>query len=54
MLKLIRVGKDREVDGVRSRMKLLYAKDFCPVCALLPVEHDDERCDMRYYEEEKL
>jgi hypothetical protein len=51
MLKLIRIGEDREVDGIHARMKLLYARDFCPACALLPEEHDDEACDMRYTKE---
>lgn len=31
-----------------ARMRRLLAKEFCPVCALLPEEHDDENCDMRY------
>lgn len=30
------------------RMQALYAMEHCPACALLPTEHDDECCDMRY------
>jgi hypothetical protein len=50
-LKLIRVGNAREVDGILSRMKLLYAMDHCPQCGLLPKDHDDDGCEMRHVEE---
>ena len=50
-LKLIRVGNAREVDGILSRMKLLYAMDHCPQCGLLPKDHDDIECEMRHVEE---
>ena len=33
-------------------MKRLYAMQFCPRCGLLPREHRNDECDMRYSKEE--
>ena len=30
-----------------ARMRRLLDREWCPVCALLPEEHDDRHCDMR-------
>ena len=37
---------------INVRMRKLLARDFCPVCGLLPADHDDERCEQRYTKEE--
>ena len=47
-MKLIKVNGEREVLGRNAAMKLLLAMEHCPVCGLLPTEHDDEFCDMRF------
>lgn len=41
-----------EVDGINIRMKRLLAMKHCPQCGLLPREHDNSACDMRYEEDE--
>lgn len=37
---------------INERMKRLYAMQFCPRCGLLPREHRNDECDMRYSKEE--
>ena len=39
-------------EGINERMKLLLAMKHCPQCGLLPRDHDDQSCDMRYEEDE--
>ena len=48
---LVNINGEREVLGRNAAVKLILAKNHCPVCALLPTEHDDKHCDMRYVEE---
>ena len=50
-MKLVRINGELEVLGRNSAVKLVLAKEFCPVCALLPAEHDDDFCNMRYTKE---
>lgn len=38
-------------EGINERMKRLLAMPHCPQCALLPRDHDDDHCDMRYERE---
>jgi hypothetical protein len=45
---VIKTAPNPMEEGINERMKMLYAKEHCPQCALLPAEHDDEYCDMRY------
>jgi glutamate mutase epsilon subunit len=39
-------------EGINERMKRLLAMPHCPQCGLLPREHDNYTCDMRYEENE--
>lgn len=52
-VKLVRINGELEVLGRNSAVKLILAKEFCPVCALLPAEHDDDFCNMRYTKEKQ-
>ena len=52
-MKLVRINGELEVLGKNSAVKLILAKEFCPVCALLPAEHDDKHCPMRYTKEKQ-
>ena len=38
-------------EAINFRMKRLYAMGHCPQCGLLPREHDNKACDMRYEED---
>ena len=39
-------------DWTIIRLRKLLAREWCPVCALLPTDHDDTTCEMRYYKGE--
>ena len=52
-VKFVRINGELEVLGKNSAVKLILAKEFCPVCALLPAEHDDKHCPMRYTKEKQ-
>jgi ribosomal protein S27AE len=40
---------DNQSDWTIVRMRKLLAMEHCPRCGLLPAEHDDTTCEMRYY-----
>jgi hypothetical protein len=47
-MQLVTINGEREVLGRNAAVKLIIAMEHCPRCGLLPEEHDDEYCDMRY------
>ena len=48
-MELVKVGDSEfEVFGKRAAMKLILAMPHCPKCALLPDEHNDDKCPMRW------
>ena len=47
-MRLVTVNGEREVLGRNSAVKLILALDHCPMCGLLPEEHKDNECELRY------
>ena len=48
-MKLVRINGELEVLGKNSAVKLILAMEHCPMCGVLPEEHRDSECDLRYY-----
>ena len=40
-------------EGINERMKRLTDRPFCPQCYLFLEEHDDNACDLRWFEDEQ-
>ena len=50
-MKLVTIDGEREVLGRNAAVKLILAMEHCPRCSMLPSEHDNEHCEMRYTKE---
>jgi hypothetical protein len=47
-MELVKVNGEWRIFGRAEALKLIIAMPHCPKCMLLPAEHNDEKCPMRW------